>query len=190
MKKVIRSIIVFWGIMALFPLFYVGYAFFTFGEGSYWLFGARDGYASAITWLDNNADGIRNADEKPLANVCIWYGYNPESGIRDVVDPCRGNHFSTDGQGKWSEFLPGGSCEDYFVFVRAPDGFHATTNLASNGCDAGFGFISEDVQVEQKVLSVDEFVRQSILIAWIKRILAGFAILSVSVAGTIWLQKT
>jgi energy-coupling factor transporter transmembrane protein EcfT len=189
-KIILRFVMIFWGVSTLFLISWLVYVFFTNGEGSYWLFGARDGFATATTWLDSNADGIQDADEKPLANVCIWYGHVPESGIRELVDPCSGNHLSTDDKGQWWEFLPGGSCNDEFVFTKAPDGFQATTDLAADGCDAKFGFVSEDVQVKQKVISVEDFVRQKAIIFWLKRTFMILIIILISVVGTIWLQKT
>ncbi len=190
MKKVIRSVIIFWGIAAILPLCYLIYLFFATGEGSYWIFGARDGQASAVTWSDNNANGIQDAGEKPLANVCIWSGYSPDSGIREVSDPCEKDYQeTTDEQGQWSLFLPGGSCDEFFVFVRAPEGYQATTDLASNGCDARFGFAPDKVEVKQGILSVEQFVQQQITILWVKRIAIGLIILLVSIFGTIWLQK-
>ncbi len=190
MKKVIRSAVIFWGIVAIFPLCYLIFLFFTTGEGSFWVFGARDGQASARTWSDSNANGIQDAGEKPLANVCIWSGYSPESGIHKVLDPCeKDSQEATDEQGRWSMFLPGGSCKDFFVFVKAPDGYQATTNLASNGCDARFGFAPDKVEVKQRILTIEQFVQQQNMILWAKRIVTGLVILSASVFGTIWLQK-
>jgi len=189
-KKVIRSAIIFWGIVALFPFFYFVYLFFTIGEGSYWLFGAGDGQASAITWLDSNANGVQESDEKALANVCLWSGYRPESGNREFADPCEGqNHDATDDQGKWGMFLPGGRCDDFFIFARVPEGFQATTDLASNGCEAAFGFALDKVEVKQRIRIVEQFVQQQTTFLWAKRIAISLIILVASISGTIWLQK-
>jgi len=122
--------------------------------------------------------------------VCIWSGYSPESGIREFVDTCEGqNHDATDQQGKWDRFLPGGSCDENFIFARVPQGFQATTDLASNGCVAKFGFVSNEVQVKQRTSSVEQFVQRQFMLLWIKRIAIGLLILLVSISGTIWLQK-
>lgn len=161
MKKLLRSAITFWGITAMFPLCYIIYNFFTIGEGSYWIFGAQDGYASATTWVDVNANGIQDAGEKPLANVCIWSGYSPKSGVRETLDPCESDYLeTTDEQGKWYRFLSNGSCKEYFVFTRAPDGYQATTDLASNGCDAKFGFALSTMEVNHRILGIEQFIRQ------------------------------
>ncbi len=89
MKKVIRSIVIFWGIVSIFLLCYLIYNFFTEGEGSYWIFGARDGQARVITWLDKNANGIKDTGEPPLPGVCIWSGFRPVSIIQNYSDPCK-----------------------------------------------------------------------------------------------------
>lgn len=191
MKKIIRSIIIFWGILALFPLFYLIYGFFTYGEGSFWLFGVGDGLASTTAWVDSNTNGIQDPDEKSLANVCIWYGYSPEAGS-SLDSFCEfgsvENRNITDDEGKWGQFLPGGKCSEVFIFAKTPEGFQATTNLASDGCNAKFGFVAQGVQVKQQILSVDEFIWQRTLFTWITRIIVGLVILVVSVGGTIWLQ--
>lgn len=156
------------------------------------MYGAVDGVASATTWLDSNADGIKNADEKPLTNVCIWHGFNPEVGL-DLDYFCKTrnvyNSNITDENGIFSEFLPGAKCSDVFIFAKAPDGLQATTNLAINDCSATFGFVAKDVPVRHKIVSVDDFVQQRNLLIWITRICFALIIILVSVAGTIWLQK-
>ncbi len=190
MKKVIRSVVIFWGIVAIFPLCYLIYFFFTTGDGSYWLFGARDGQASATTWLDSNANGIQDIDEKPLANVCIWSGYSPESGIPEFLDPCKGHYQeTTNEQGQWSTFLPGGGCDEVFVFVRVPEGYRPTTNLASNSCEAKFGFVPDTIEVKQKIINVEQFIQRQTVILWAKRTAIGLLILLIGIFGTIRLQK-
>ena len=178
MKKAVRSIIIFWGIVALFLLCYLIYE----REISYRLFGLGDGQALATTWLDSNANGIQDPNEKPFANVFLWYGYNPSSGNIKY-------HFSTDEQGKWGEFLPGGRCDEVFVFAKPPDGFRATTDLASNACDAKFGFVAKDVLVKQDIIDVERFIQRKILIDWITKIIISLTVIVVGIIGTIWLQK-
>jgi hypothetical protein len=185
MRKIIRTVIIFWGIAAIFSLCYAIYS-----VGGYRLFGLGDGQASVTTWIDSNANGIQEIGEPPLANVCLWSGYNVISGVHVLVDPCEAEyHDATDDRGAWGEFLPGGKCEEYYVFVRTPDGYQATTDLGSNSCDAKFGFVPEDVLVKNGVRSVEEFVQRRIMLIWIERIIIGIIILSVGIAGTVWLQK-
>jgi hypothetical protein len=189
-KKVIRSIVIFWGIIAIFPLCYFIYAFFTVGQGSYWIFGARDGQASVSAWLDKNANGIREQNEHPLPGICIWSGYRPDSVIRDYSDPCQFSDYAvTDEQGIWEKFLPNGSCDTFYVFAKAPDGFQPTTDLASNSCSAQFGFVENSISVSHKVLSINDFARRQITILWVKRIGIGLFMLVIASIGTFWLEK-
>lgn len=184
MRKIIRTIIIFWGIIAIFPLCYALYT--VWGD---WIFGYGDGQASVITWIDSNANGIQETDESSLADVCLWSGYSVRSGVH-TVDPCETQyHDATDDKGTWGEFLPGGKCEEYYIFVKTPYGYQATTDLASNGCNAKFGFVPEGVSVKNNVRSVEEFVRRQIILIWIERITISVLIISVGIAGTIWLQK-
>ena len=189
-KKVIRSVVIFWGIVAIFPLCYEIYYFFTEGEGSYWVFGARDGLASVSAWLDKNANGIREQNEPPFPGVCIWSGYRPDSVIQDYSDPCQfyDSHV-TDEQGTWGQFLPGGSCETFYVFAKAPEGYQPTTDLASDSCSAQFGFVENGILVSHKVLSINDFARRQITILWVKRIGIGLFVLVVASIGTFWLEK-
>jgi hypothetical protein len=188
-KRIVRSIVIFWGISAFFLFGYLTYGFFTDGPGSFYLYGAVDGVASATAWLDSNADGIQNVDEKPLANVCIWHGFNPEAGL-DLDYFCKTeNAYKTDENGGLGEFLPGAKCSDVFIFAKAPDGLQATTNLAINDCSAKFGFVAKDVPVKQKIVSIDDFIQQRNLLTWLTRICFALITIAVSVTGTIWLQK-
>ena len=189
-KKVIRSAIIFWGIITLFPLCYLIYVFFTDGEGSYWIFGARDGQASVSVWLDKNANGIRDQNEPPLPGVCIWSSDYIASVIQNYSDPCQFSDYDvTDKKGLWGKFLPGGSCETYYVFAKAPEGYQPTTDLASNGCSAQFGFVENSVSVSHKVLSINDFVSRHNSILWVKRIGIGLFMLAIAIFGTLWLEK-
>ena len=190
MKKIIRSIIIFWGIVAIFPLCYLVYDFFTVGEGSYWIFGARDGQTSVTAWLDKNANGSKDTNEPPLSGVCIWAGYRPDSVIQEYSDPCNFSDSAvTDEQGNWDKFLPGGSCDNFYVFAKSPDGYQPTTDLTSNGCSAQFGFVENGVTVSHKVLSINDFARQRTTVLWITRIGVGLFIVVVAGFGTFWLEK-
>jgi hypothetical protein len=190
MRKALRSIIIFWGIVAIFPLISFVYDYFTEGEGAYRFFAVGDGQASIIAWYDRNANGIREDGEGPFPGVCIWTGYRPDIDHPNFVDPCISySNDVTDEQGKWGRFLPGGSCENYYVFAKAPDGYQPTTDLASNGCSAQFGFVENDATVSHKVLSIDEFTRRKIATLWLTRIAVGLFIVAVAVFGTLWLEK-
>lgn len=190
MKKAIRSVIIYWGIVAIFPLCYLVYAFFTVGEGSYWIFGLGDDVASVTAWQDKNANGIKDDDESPFPGVCIWYGYRPDSVIQNHSDPCQfSDNGVTDEQGNWGQFLPGGNCEDIYVFAKPPNGYQPTTDLASNGCSAQFGFVENGVEVSHTVLSIDDFARRKITILWVNRIGIGLFIVAVASFGTFWLEK-
>jgi hypothetical protein len=189
-KRIIRSSIVFWGIITLFPLFYILYQTAIHSDFYHSIFGISDGVARVTAWLDSNANGIRDQGEPPLPGVCIWYGYRPDSKIQDYADPCQfEDHDATDEQGQWGLFLPGGSCDIVYVFAKPPTGFQPTTDLASNGCSAQFGFVQEGIPVSHKVLSIGEFARRQIATTWAKRIGVGLFILAIASIGTIWLER-
>ena len=83
MKRIIRSVIIFWGIVAIFPLIYIVYSLFLYSDIYADLFGISDGGAYVFTWLDKNANGLREENEPPLINVCVWYRYRPDSQIEN-----------------------------------------------------------------------------------------------------------
>ncbi len=145
-----------------------------------------DGQATAATWLDDNANGIKDTNEEYLPHVCIWFSESLPGGAVEP-NPCK--YSSTDDQGRWGEFLPGGSCKNVFVFTQSPSGFHPTTNLVSNGCDAEFGFVQENVPVSQHVLNIDEYIQQYDRSVAIKRAAIGLIITVIGILGTIWLEK-
>jgi hypothetical protein len=208
-KKVIRSVVIFWGIAtAIFPPCYLVYAHFTVGSVLYEFLDTRGRHplVSATAWLDDNANGIQDPGEKALANVCIGWGehaaivssdgpdavsrildlsYNFQCKAEQVIQPV-----ATDEEGKWGGLVVE-SCQNVFIFARVPEGYQATTDLASaNGCvDAKFGFAPVGVQVKQKIDSVEQFIQREIVILWVKRIAIGMIILLAGIFGTIWLQK-
>jgi hypothetical protein len=187
MRKALRTIIIFWGIVAIFPLINYVYDYFTEGDGAYRFFPVGDGQASIIAWYDRNANGIREDGEVPFPGVCIWTGYRPDIDHPNLVDPCVSYaNDVTDEQGQWGRYLPGGSCENYYVFAQAPDGYQPTTDLATNGCSAEFGF---EATVSHKVLSIDEFTRRKATILWVTRIALGLFIVAFAGFGTYWLEK-
>lgn len=176
-KKTIRSVVVFWGIFTLLLCIYLIVSFK----------GIPEDEAYATTWIDQNANGIKENNEAPLPNVCIWSSH---SGFPKYFDPCEDkDHETTSDTGQWYRFLPGDTCDNTYVFVKAPEGYQPTTNLAANGCDAKFGFISKDVKVEKDVLSVQSFIRRTYLTTWLKIIFIGLVVLFICTTGTVWLQK-
>jgi len=183
-KRILRSALIFLGITSIFPLCYLLYSYVA--QNLWMILPAGDGLASATTWLDSNANGKKDSDEKYLPNVCIWYSYSLAGGATEL-DPCKYN--STDNQDGWGEFLPGGSCNAVFVFVQSPRGFHPTTDLVSNGCDAEFGFVQDTVSVNHKVMDIDEYVQQQNIFTALKRIAVGLIITVIGVFGTIWLER-
>ncbi|MFN8596219.1 MAG: hypothetical protein U0559_08550 [Anaerolineae bacterium] len=104
----------------------------------------------ADAWLDANANGQREHDESPLANVCVWSPISldvPQEA--DVARICGDSLSLTDQTGHWPakgqeahSFRAGAKCTDLDVFAKPPDGYIATTPLAINGCQGAFGFVS------------------------------------------------
>jgi hypothetical protein len=183
-KQTIRSAIIFFGIVAIVPMCQLFYGFFV---PYFWMvLPAGDGSASVTTWLDSNANGIKDPGENNLPNVCVWSAFDLDSG---AVFPVSCETSITDDQGRWGQFLPGGSCDKLFVFAKAPKGFQATTDLVSNGCDAKIGFVQENVAVNHKVLNIREYIQQQNRFSYLERITIGFIIIVVGIIGTIWLEK-
>jgi hypothetical protein len=183
-KRTIRSAIIFLGIVSIVPMCQLFYGFIA--PYSWMVMPIGDGAASVTTWLDSNANGIKDAGEKNLPNVCVWSEFDLKTG---AVFPVSCETSITDEHGRWDAFLPGGSCEKLFVFAKAPKGFHATTDLVSNGCDAKIGFVQENIVVTHKVLSIADYIQQQNMFSWLKRIAIGFIIVVVGILGTIWLEK-
>jgi len=71
MKRIIRSVIIFWGIVSLFPLFYLLYTAF---ESNF--LPHADASVSIMTWLDIDADGFHEEGEPHLASICVGYLYS------------------------------------------------------------------------------------------------------------------
>ncbi len=187
MKHFVRSVIIFWGIVAIFPLISLGYSLFLNSDIYADLFGIGDGGAYVLTWLDENANGLREENEPPLANVCVWFRYRPESQIENCEYE---GYRRTDDNGKWGEFLAGSQCDEIYIFAAAPDGFQPTTDLAYRGCDADFGFVKESVKISRKVFTIDEFTRREITKVWIRNGIVGLFVFVVALLGTKWLEKS
>lgn len=182
MKRIIRSVIIFWGIVAIFPFIYVLYPLIRDN-----LSGAGDGGSDVLTWLDENANGLREENEPPLANVCVWSGYRSDSQIEDCIFE---GYRVTDTNGEWGEFLAGSACDEVYIFAASPDGYRPTTDLARKGCRADFGFVQENVKVSRKVLTIDEFAQREIRKAWIRNVTVGLFIFATAFMGTRWLGKS
>lgn len=152
-----------------------------------YLFGIGDGGAYVSAWVDKNADGLREENEPPLANVCVWYGYRPDSQIEDCG--FEGDRV-TDKNGEWGEFLAGTSCDNIYIFAAVPAGYQPTTDLAKKGCFASFGFVEEGVAVSHNVLTIDEFAQKENARIWIQNIIAGLFVLTIAFLGTKWLENS
>lgn len=187
MKRIIRSVIIFWGIVAVFPLFYVVYSLFLNSDTYATLFGIGDGGAYALVWLDENANGFHDRNEPPLANVCVWSRRRPDTKIEDCKFE---NDHVTDENGAWGEFLAGSECNEVYIFVAIPDGYKPITDLARKGCYAEFGFVEEHVNITRKVLTIDEFTQREITKLWIRNAAMGLFIVATAFLGTKWLEKS
>ena len=184
LKRALRSTMIFLGIISIFALCYLIYG--VLAQNSWRILPVGDGQAIAVTWLDGNTNGIKDANEKYLPHVCIWSSYSLLGG---AVESNQCEYSYADDQGRWGEFLPGGSCDEVFVFAQSPSGFHPTTNLVSNGCDAKFGFVQDNVPISHKVLSIDEYIQQQNRSTVLMRIVIGLIITVVGILGTVWLEK-
>jgi hypothetical protein len=184
-RQIIRSIIIFWGIIAIFPACYLLYNYVVYN-----VLPRGDGEEHVTTWLDSNANGIKDPGEKNLPNVCVWEGYSQSDGDDAYIHPDICKNSFTDGNGEWWNFLPGGSCDELFVIAEAPKGFHATTNVVSRPCDTEIGFVQDNVPVNHKVLSIKEYFQQQNTFLLLKRIALGFIIIMIGIIGTIWLEKS
>lgn len=183
-KRTIRSAIIFFGIISIVPVFGLVR---TYWESISWMILPHgDGLASATTWLDANANGLQDAGEGDLPDVCVWGEYSLYGGAV-APDPCA--YSRTDQQGGWGQFLPGGECSEFYVFASPPAGFHATTDLVSGGCEAKFGFVQDDVPVNHRVLSIRDYIQQQDRFDSIKRIITTIIVLVLAIVGTVWLEK-
>jgi hypothetical protein len=112
----------------------------------------HDAGAFVRVWHDLNADGIRDNNEPPLSNVCVWGGYASSYRLfRSWSDICKNQYFMTDSNGEWSEFFAGGRCSEIYILVNPPAGYRPTTPLTVNSCSAEFGFVPSDVTEIQQL---------------------------------------
>lgn len=153
-----------------------------------------DGIASVQTYLDIDANGIQDGNEPSLAGVCVWYLNRPISLLQDYgSNSCKVGEYNsglTNQQGLWSsDFLPGSPCDAIHIFASVPEGYKPTTDLATQGCTAKFGFVQNKISVSQKVLTIDEFDRREIMNRWGKDIFIGMFILFVAMINDFVLEK-
>ena len=107
------------------------------------LSGCGDAGGFGMAYLDANCNGVKDAEETPMAGVCVWtstYASEPTPSRED----CANEYLQTDSEGMGdAAFFSGVSCNDVYVFAQAPDGFQPTTDTVVNDCDGEFGFARE-----------------------------------------------
>jgi hypothetical protein len=187
MKKAIRKIIVFIGLLGCFLIFYIACRFLFSG----YHFSLHLGGSSVTTWLDTNANGIKEEGEPPFPRVCLWKTTNIENRFSTDFNPCQSEAYQnmTDADGQWNDFLPYGSCKEEYIFVFVPKGYQPTTDLASNGCSAQFGFVEAGRVVTHKIVTAQEFIQRHVFWLWVKRVAIALTMLGLAILGTIWLEK-
>ena len=98
---------------------------------------ANSGNLKASAWIDQNTNGIKDAGEPPLSNVCIWYSLNQT----DNTPPS--NCIRTDETGNWNDLFQGGPVQvgsTVHYFAVAPDGYRLTTPNVFDSSNPNFGF--------------------------------------------------
>jgi len=102
-----------------------------------------DSIGTATAYVDANCNGVRDAEEAPLARVCNWMSTDASVATPSRED-CANEELQTDsdGIGGWG-FFAGVWCNDVHVFAQAPDGFQPTTDTAVDDCHGEFGFARE-----------------------------------------------
>jgi len=101
-----------------------------------------DAVASIKVWNDENGDGKIEEGEPFMPNVCVWGGY--ASDFTDWRKICESEYFVSDSNGGWSEFFPGGECDELYSAVNPPIGYRPTTPVVVNGCSVKFGLVLND----------------------------------------------
>jgi hypothetical protein len=119
-----------------------------------------DSKAFIEAYIDENANGIKDKDELPLANVCVDGGpfsvnLRDNSSIEEWISfTCSTLHNVTDTKGEWGDFKAGSKCSDLILYAVVPEGYQPTTDLVAIGCHSQFGFIPAG-SISQK--NVDTF---------------------------------
>jgi len=189
LKLVVFRFLVFFGILLLTLLAYIGYHLF---EINYYLFGARDAGANVEVWLDKNGDGYKDSDEPPLGEICVWAGYAsdpPEEYTYSLFSSweeiCAIQGYRTDANGKWDDFFPGGDCSEIHMLVNLPVGYQPTTSPAVNGCVAKFGLTQGRPLSEIQTLSAEEYIRKQVAFERLGQILALLVVVAVAAFSSI-----
>jgi hypothetical protein len=125
-----------------------------------------DSGAFIETYVDLNANGIKDENEPPLAHVCVWGGeiYSNQSAGDLIARVCSNSYNYTDSKGQWNTFFAGSNGKDIILFAVAPQGFQPTTNLAINNPQAKFGFIPAGSVPPIKVRTLKEVIDNKILV--------------------------
>jgi hypothetical protein len=192
MKKLLSIILTFIGIVSLFPIIALAVDYFSQSDIIASIVGVGDGMSSVTTFVDLDADGVRDPSEPPLPGVCIIDGYRPDPPVFiSDPDPCHFEGYTvTDEEGWWGdEFIPGGGCEMQYVFAVPPEGYHSTNTPAGNPCFIEFGFVQEDVQPLNDFLTMDEYARKVRTISLVKQLAIAAVILTTASIGTWWLNR-
>ncbi len=119
------------------------------------------GEFSADAWLDQNANGTRDENDPPLANVCIWEAFRPEDYKNTSV--CNSAMNKTDQNGEWqSMFYAGCPSGDFFIYIFAlsPDGFKYTTPPVVRSNHASFGFAPVNMQTNIQIMPVATYLQK------------------------------
>lgn len=141
MRRITRSILIYLGLLILALGLYLGVLILRDTIP----FLAGDAAAAAEVWLDEDADGVRDPDEPPLTDVCIWASDQPlDVSAAEIAEICAGPGIPIREDGHWEgRFRAGGSCDDIYIYARPPEGYAATRPPAARGCFAQFGFAPE-----------------------------------------------
>jgi len=108
-----------------------------------------DAGAYVYAWEDTNCNGIPETGEHPLEDVCVTLAAGIDAPTPDIPPGgCDWEHGLTEGgltnsEGYWSSGIVASTCNEIYVVVRSPDGFHPTTPTVKNGCGIQFGFAKE-----------------------------------------------
>lgn len=119
---------------------------------------AVDASVSIKVWNDKNGDGIKEARESFMPNVCVWGGYASE--FTDWWKICESEYYLSDSNGNWSKFVAGGECDELYSAVNPPSGYRPTTPVVVNECLAEFGLISDDSANTAYSMDVGQYLQE------------------------------
>jgi hypothetical protein len=169
----ILRFLIFWLVFAG-TLFVINYFMSNFHFGA-----VGDAGASIKVWLDTNGDGKKDNNEPVLPNVCFWSGYITyyESDynhppFNNWKEFCNNRANTTDTDGAWSEFLPGGNCTDYYNVINPPGNYFPTTPVLVNDCNAEFGLSQGKATSKTPSINVGQYLQNQVekkrILEWIK----------------------